>query len=270
MGSPLRAAFRLTGFMVLTAALLPVQIVAVALGRPLAGSLPMFFHRLGCRLFGFSVQVEGKPRPRGPTLFVCNHVSYMDIVVLGSLIPGSFVARADLADWPLFGLLAKLQRTLFIDRVRHRAAQHRDEMAARIAGGDDLIMFPEGTSDDGNGVLPFKSALFAVAERDAGGGAVRVQPVSIAYIRLDGMPIGRELRPCYAWYGDMTLLPHLWQMLGLGRVSVVVEFHPPVSSVGFESRKTLAAHCHHVITAGVEAANSGRHLDDPSAELARS
>ncbi len=268
MGSPLRATIRITGFLVLTAALLPVQIVAVALGRPLARRLPMFFHRLCCRLLGFSVRVEGTSNSRGPTLFVCNHLSYMDIVVLGSLIPGSFVARADLADWPLFGLLAKIQRTVFVDRVSHRAAQHRDEVSARLALGDDLILFPEGTSDDGNGVLPFKSALFAVAEREVGGGAVCVQPVSIAYIRLDGMPIGRELRPCYAWYGDMTLLPHLWQMLGLGRVSVAVEFHPPVTGVAFESRKALAAHCHHVIAAGVEAANAGRHLDDPSAELA--
>ena len=242
MGSPLRAGFRLAGFMVLTFALLPVQIVAVALRRPLARRLPMLFHRLSCRLFGFSVKIEGKPMPCGPTLFVCNHVSYMDIVVLGSLIPGSFIARADLADWPLLGLLAKLQRTIFIDRARRRAALHRDEVAARIAGGDDLILFPEGTSDDGNSLLPFKSALFAVAERAAGGGALRVQPVSIAYIRLDGMPIGRGLRPCYAWYGDMTLLPHLWQLLGLGRVSIMVEFHPPVSGAAFASRKALATH----------------------------
>lgn len=258
MRSSLRAALRMTGYLVLTAVLLPVQIVAVLLDRPLARRLPVFYHGLCCRLLGFTVTVKGRRSAHRPILFVSNHISYIDVMTLGSLIPGSFIARAEIAGWPLFGLLARLQRTVFIDRLGSRVTEQRDEISARLAAGDDLILFPEGTSDDGNSVLPFKSALFAVAERDAGGKPVQVQPVSIAYTRLDGMPIGRYLRPHYAWYGDMSLIPHLWEMLGFGRVTVMVEFHPLVVGTEFASRKALAEHCYQVIASGVEAANSGR------------
>lgn len=260
MGSPLRSAIRVLGYGTLTFLLLPVQIAAVALGLPLATALPRFYHRMCCRILGFTVAVEGEPSSARPTLFVSNHVSYVDITVLGSLLPASFIAKAEISKWPLFGLLARLQRTVFIERIGARAAKHRDEMATRLADGDNLILFPEGTSDDGNGVLPFKSALFAVAERGVGdgGAALILQPVSIAYTRLDGMPLGRSLRPNFAWYGDMTLLPHLWEMLGLGVVTVQVIFHPPIDADALGSRKALADHCHRVVAGGVEKAISGR------------
>src|SRR3546814_4926008 len=97
-------------------------------------------------------------------------------------------------------------------------------MTRRLEAGDDLVLFPEGTSGDGNRVLAFKSALFSVAERRPQGEPLTVQPVSIAYTRLDGLPLGRYLRPFFAWYGDMELGPHLWHAIGLGRVTVMVEF----------------------------------------------
>ncbi len=119
-------------------------------------------------------------------------------------------------------------------------------------------MFPEGTSDDGNHVLPFKSALFSVAKhRFESGGSLTIQPVSIAYTRLDGMPIGRALKPYFAWYGDMELASHLWALAGLGIITVEVVFHPPVDTSAFDSRKALAAHCHETVSSGVAAAYSG-------------
>ena len=146
-----------------------------------------------------------------PTLFVCNHSSYLDITVLGSMILGSFVAKTEVASWPFFGMLAKLQRTIFVDRRRHSTHTQRDDLLARLTEGDNVILFPEGTSNDGNRVLPFRSALFSVAEpRRHGGGEGQikdliVQPVSIAYVRLNGLPVGHGLRPLFAWYGDMEL-----------------------------------------------------------------
>ncbi len=258
MASRPRAALRITGFLLLTVAVLPVQAIAVAFRLRLAGRVPLLYHSLCCRIFGFSIHVLGERSLHSPTLFVSNHISYADIAVLGSLIPGSFVARADIANWPLFGLLAKLDRTVLIERVGRLAAKHRDDMLSRLAAGDNLVLFPEGTSNDGNSVLPFKSSLFAVAGEVVNGGKLTVQPISIAYTRLDGMPIGREFRPHYAWYGDMDLVPHLWRMLGLGHVDIVVEFHPTVARAGEQPRKSLAAHCHRVIAAGVDAANAGR------------
>ena len=141
-----------------------------------------------------------------------------------------------------------------LDRRVRSTAQQRDEIAGRLASRDALILFPEGTSGDGNQVLPFKSALFSVAD----GVPLAVQPVSIAYTRLDGMPIGRYLRPLFAWYGAMALMPHLWTVVGLGTIEIVVEFHPPTTLAECGSRKALALYCRERIVGGVAAALSGR------------
>lgn len=260
-GSRLLALRRTLLYFALLFALMPLQAMAVAFNWPLKRRLPQRFHQQGCRILGIRVERRGRMSRAAPTLFASNHTSYWDIVVLGSLIPASFVAKSEVARWPFFGLLAKLQRSVFVDRRANRAGKQRDEMVRRLEHGDSLILFPEGTSDDGNRVLPFKSALFAVAELRPHGKPLVVQPVSISYTRLDGMPIGRYLRPYYAWYGDMELLGHLWQALGLGHLTVVVEFHPPVTLESFPSRKALASHCQEAVADGVAAALTGRPID---------
>src|SRR5690606_1718443 len=106
--------------------------------------------------------------------------------------------------------------------------------------------------------LPFKSALFSVAERTVEGRPIDVQPVSIAYTRLNGIPLGRALRPFFAWYGDMSLAPHLVSLLGFGRVRVVVEFHPVVTIDAFGSRRAMAAACRQIVAEGVARALSDR------------
>jgi 1-acyl-sn-glycerol-3-phosphate acyltransferase len=191
-------------------------------------------------------------------LFVANHVSYADITALGSVIAGSFIAKAEVADWPFFGWLAKLQRSVFVDRRVRSTVTQRDAISKRLAVGDALILFPEGTSSDGNRVLPFKTALFAAAEQGKGLSPVVVQPVSIAYTRLDGMPIGRLYRPLFAWYGAVDLAPHIWSMIGLGTVEVVVEFHPPTFLSDCGSRKSLASYCYARIAGGLAGALFGR------------
>ena len=146
---------------------------------------------------------------------------------------------------------------MFVDRQVRSTAQQRDAIAERLAAGDALILFPEGTSGDGNFVLPFKSALFSVVYNKHL--PITVQPVSLAYTRLDGMPIGRRLRPFFAWYGDMDLAPHLWRLIGLGKIEVVVEFHPPTTVAEFASRKALSEFCYQRISSGVGRHIAGRH-----------
>jgi 1-acyl-sn-glycerol-3-phosphate acyltransferase len=230
MRSPLRAIMRAVLYGIWTALLLPIQMLAVMLRLDIAKRLPRFYHRVCCRILGIDVQCRGEPSRDHPVLFVANHTSYLDIEILGSLIAGSFVAKAEVANWPFFGLLAKLQRTVFIDRRGSKAALHRDEIGARLEAGDDLILFPEGTSGDGNRVLPFKSALFSVAERRVAGRPIVVQPVSVAYSHIDGLPIGREWRPYFAWYGDMDLGDHIRNVISMGRLTIQVVFHPPLST----------------------------------------
>ncbi|MBV9861999.1 MAG: 1-acyl-sn-glycerol-3-phosphate acyltransferase [Alphaproteobacteria bacterium] len=250
---------RLAIYFTWTASLMPVQASGLMFRCRWVRSFPVFYHRVCCRILGLRIRRIGTPTPARPVLFASNHVSYTDITVLGALIPGSFIAKTEVARWPLFGWLAKLQRSVFIDRQVRSVGAQRDAIARRLAARDALILFPEGTSGDGNRVLPFKSALFSVAEagRDTHP-AVTVQPVSIAYARLDGMPIGRRLRPFFAWYGDMAMAPHLWTMLGLGVIEVVVEFHSPTSLAECGSRKALAGYCRERIAGGVAAALTGR------------
>lgn len=258
LGSPLKSLIRLLLYAGFTFALMPVQALAVLLDLPLQRTMPLWYHRRCCRLLGFRVETRGRKSTVHPTLYASNHVSYIDIMILGSLIEGSFVAKAEVAGWLLYGWLAKLQRSVFVERRGREAVAHRDEMSDRLERGDDLILFAEGTSSDGNRVLPFKSALFSVAERRPRGEALLVQPVSIAYTRLDGMPMGRYLRPLFAWYGDMDMGSHLWHAVGLGQVTVTVEFHPPVTVDDLGSRKALSEHCQARAAAGVAAALTGR------------
>ncbi|MBK3800012.1 1-acyl-sn-glycerol-3-phosphate acyltransferase [Azospirillum brasilense] len=259
LGSPVRGGLRLAVYLLWTLMLVPVQALAVAVRSPLRFRIPRFYHRVCAAILGIGVVVRGERATDGPVLFVSNHSSYLDITVLGSVIPGSFVAKSEVAGWPFFGALAKLQQTVFVERkARSGVEKQRDELGARLDAGDSLILFPEGTSSDGNRTLPFKTALFAVAARRIGDRPLTVQPVSIAPTRLDGIPMGIAFRPCYAWYGDMDLAPHLWTVFTLGRMTVEVEFHPPVTIDGFSSRKALADHCQRAVARGVERAVSGK------------
>jgi lyso-ornithine lipid O-acyltransferase len=258
MGSSFLGAVRLTAYAAFTLPLMPVQALLVWLGSPLRHRLPRAYHAVCTRLIGLDVEVVGQPSSQRPTLVVSNHSSYLDIIVLGSLIRASFVAKTEVGGWPFFGLLAKLQQTVFVDRKVRNAGVHRDDIKGRLEAGDTLILFPEGTSSDGNRTLPFKTALFSVASLKVDDRPVTVQPVSVTAVSLDGIPLGRSMRPFYAWYGDMELAPHLWQMVRLGRLTIRVEFHEPVTVDRFGSRKALAEHCWSVIAAGVDRAVSGR------------
>jgi lyso-ornithine lipid O-acyltransferase len=237
-------AFRvLASIALLTLILLPLQMLAVRLGLPARRRIPVFYHRVVCRLIGVRVREIGAHSPATPLLIVANHVSWLDICVLTSVAPVVFVAKREVGEWPLFGLLARLQRTVFVDRARRqKTADVNAEIAARLAGGDPVVLFGEGTSSDGNRVLAFRSALLGAArEAVATGGEARVlvQPAAIAYTRLCGIPFGRQHRPRVAWYGDMSLGPHLVALCGSGAVDAVVSWGEPVAFDATSDRKEV-------------------------------
>jgi len=136
-------------------------------------------------------------RPKAAALIVANHTGWLDIVIFSAVMPLSFVAKSEVGTWPFFGTLARLQRTVFVERVRRsQTGAARDTIRERLLAGDALVLFPEGTSSDGNAVLGFKSALLGAAEAVmANARHVTVQPVSTAYLASNGMPLGREGRP---------------------------------------------------------------------------
>jgi lyso-ornithine lipid O-acyltransferase len=196
-----------------------------------------FFFKGFAHGLGLDVVVKGKISNQKPTLFVANHASYLDIPVLGKLIKGSFVAKHEIENWPIAGKLVDLQNTIYVDRKPKNAHEHANALNERLKKGDSVIVFPEGTSNDGNRILKFKSSLFALAFQEEFD--IYIQPISIAYVASGGLPIGRRWRSFFAWYGDMTMLPHLWQYLKLGRTKVVVTFHKPCKARDYTSRKAL-------------------------------
>ena len=121
------------------------------------------------------------------------------------------------------------------------------------------MLFPEGTTSDGTRVLPFRSALFGVAQLRRDEKPIAVQSVAIAYTRLDGIPLGRYWRPLFAWFGDLDLVPHLWQMVCLGETEAVVTFFPPVDIDQLGDRKKLAEFCFTPGVARRPGGNSGRY-----------
>ncbi|HTW36713.1 MAG TPA: lysophospholipid acyltransferase family protein [Rhizomicrobium sp.] len=266
----LRAAGLLFTFLVCTMLGIPWQASALRFNLRRRKTFPNRYHRFLCRLFGIRVTTIGKPVEGQGVLVVANHTSYFDILVMSSVARVSFVARADVVNWPLFGTLAKLQETVFVERSRRtQTGEARDQIRERLLAGDTLVLFPEGTSDDGNCVLPFKSALMGAVEAEIAKddkGAVRyvpVQPVSISYVGLYGLPMGRENRPLFAWYGDMELVPHLWEALKAGPMDVVVEFHPPMTVDAVGGRKALATLTEQIVRRGQTRALAGLAGQEP-------
>ena len=250
-------AIRLVALLAWTLVLLPFQFAALILRLPAAKRIPVAYHRGVLRVLRIELDVRGAPAAVPPVLVVANHSSWLDIVVLSALLPVSFISKAEIARWPGVSILARLQRSVFIERRRGQTREGLASLQRRLAAGDNLVLFAEGTSGDGNRIAPFKSAMFAAAEAGAGMEPL-VQPVSIAYTHLDGFPLGHRSRHRLTWYGRMQLGPHLWRMLGNGRVRVAVDFHAPVRITDFASRKVLAAHCFRQITASHALALSGR------------
>jgi 1-acyl-sn-glycerol-3-phosphate acyltransferase len=205
--------------------------------------IPVLYHHILCRLIGVRTREVGT-RTQAPRLLIAaNHVSWLDISVLIARAPVVFVAKSEVATWPLFGLLARLNRSVFVERARRqKTGDVNREIAARMAAGDPVVLFAEGTSNDGNRVLPFRSsligALHAALEQN-GGGDLFVQPLSIAYTALDGLPLGRQHRPHIAWYGTMDLMPHLANILRHGAVDVTLTWGEPVPVASGADRKAL-------------------------------
>ena len=244
LSSPLLAAGRGILYALLTLLLIPLQLLANALRLPLRRSLPQAYHRLVCWIMGINIAREGEISRARPTLFVANHTSYLDIEIIGAVAQGSFVAMDEIRGWPGFGVLARLQRSIFIDCEARSLSEQTREIRARLDAGENIFLFPEGGSHTGLHLLPFRSSLFAVAQRPAGQPPLVVQPVTVVYEQLDGQPLGRHWRWLYAWNGKPSILRHMFQAAGLGRLTVRVIFHEPGSIQDFaNNRKALCAHC---------------------------
>lgn len=235
----------------------PLQLISHLLRLPTRRYLPIVLYRIVMRIADIKVRRHG-PLPERGTLIISNHVSWLDIVLIGSLMPVNFVAKADIAQWPLFGVLAKVARTIFIERERRsEAMKQRNAMQQRLSQGERVVLFPEGSTSDGTIVLPFKSALLSAAETKIRGKNVKVQPMTLAFSELSGIPMGRRMRVEYAWIGHLNLVPHMLQVLCGDPLTVDLIFYPPMDLETAGGRKNLAIQAHRQVQDGLAAFTVG-------------
>lgn len=237
------------GIAATTGLLVPLHLAASLVaprGRPY---LPKLYHKWLVRSLGIRVRMTGKPARRQRVLFVANHLSWTDIPVLGSRLTGFFVAKSEVGEMPIVKQLANMQRTIYVERERrHRSDSQADAIADRLAAGGNIILFPEGTTTaDGFHVLPFKSSLFASVE---GSADVLVQPVSLAYTRINGLPVTHQQIHDVAWIGDAEIGEHAHDFTRLGSVRAEVLLHEAVRPSDFADRKALAKHCERAVADG--------------------
>jgi lyso-ornithine lipid O-acyltransferase len=237
----LRATWRLVLVLLWIGVCLPFQIVFCTLQLPWRYSFPRFFHRVVTKyLMNMKITVDGRPSKDHPVFFISNHLSYADIPVISAVVATSFVSRAEVRGWPLLGLLAKLQSTVFVDRrIRHDAKNQLQNMTSFLQAGHNLVLFPEGTSTDGTQMIPFKSTLLQAAFdlKDE----LTLQPLTVACVNEDGS------QHRYPWYGDMDFPEHVWPFLQVPRFRMRLTFHAPVSVKRFGDRKELADYAYNKV-----------------------
>jgi 1-acyl-sn-glycerol-3-phosphate acyltransferase len=278
----LRATRRLLSVLLCSAVAIPVQAILVLLPGSAKVRFARLYWHVMCRSIGLSVRVIGVAAQRTaegrPIVYVSNHSSWLDIMVLGSQLHGCFVAKQELTHWPLVATIARLGRSVFVRRQRGSMLRERDDMHARLVGGDNLILFPEGTSSDGSRVLPFRSAFLSIAEQpvSADGKPPLVQPVSVVYDRLSGLPTGRANRPLFAWYGDMDIASHFWRLAQHCGLRASVVMHTPLDPLAFPGRKELTAAAWEAAAGGAATLRQNRPATpitaapaEPAAETAR-
>jgi lyso-ornithine lipid O-acyltransferase len=238
--------FRLLLLGLCSLVLVPLQMLALRLTwSSMLHVVPMWFHKALLAIFNVRVIEQGTPPTDAPTIVLSNHVSWLDIPVIGSLHPLSFIAKSEVEGWPVVGLFAKLQRTVFIDRQRRKAtAEVNDALAHRLVKGEAIVLFAEGTTSDGNRLLPFRSSLVGAAQTALMHDSVErvyLQPLAVSYIRRNGLPVTRRDRPFIAWYGDMDLGPHLKMFMRGVPLDVVVTWGEPIPFNGNRKQATASA-----------------------------
>ena len=241
----LKAVLKLTGICGLILWIIVVQTPILWFTRgPKSYYFTRLYHVWSCKVMGLSYEVVGKPVQGQQTLYVCNHMSYLDISVIGSIIRcASFIAKKEARAMPVYGYLSTMQQTAFISRDRKDAAQEKNALDNMVTEGKSLILFPEGTSTDGSEVLDFKSSLFGIVLKDEVKDSMLIQPMTISLLEVDGRsPADQEVRELYAWSRDMTIpmTSHIWRLCQHSGAKLRVEFHEPMRASDFQNRKILA------------------------------
>ncbi|MCX6985052.1 MAG: 1-acyl-sn-glycerol-3-phosphate acyltransferase [Lentisphaerae bacterium] len=185
------------------------------------------------KIIGMNIKIHGDPEIIGGGIIVANHQSYLDIIAHASVFHPRFTPKVEIASWPVLGWILGINRPVWVDRKSKQSSQKTlVEYRETLEHGINLIVYPEGTSSEGAGILPFKSTPFEAVSS----GNHKIYPVLIRYIQKPG-------EPTLCWYGDMTLLPHCWYILGRPSINVEIHMLDPILPEG-RNRKELARFVH--------------------------
>ena len=258
----LRAALRAESIVVFTVGCMGVQAVLIGLPGRAKCWFPRMYWSVFAWLIGMRIRVIGTPanrrvpgQPRRAVVFAANHSSWLDIATLGASLEACFVSKDAVQDWPGINLVARLGRTAYVSRQRSSTGRESDVIRQRLDGGDDLVLFPEGTTSDGARVLPFRSSFLSVAE---GEDPPLVQPVSIVYDQLAGLPVGRGNRPLFAYYGATNIGKHFWRLVQCHGFRATLLLHAPLDPRAFADRKALTRALWATVAGGAAALRQNR------------
>lgn len=254
MMNTLRAVFKILLLILWTIPLVLIQMVVMLFSRD-KGSyyVPQLWHRGIACIVRLKVEIDGVAPSSAQTIFVSNHLSYLDIFAIGSHLRASFVAKEDIAHWPVIGFLCTVQQTAFISRASREAKKVANSLGNMLKEGKSLILFPEGTSTSGQDMLPFKSSLFSLVQDSSNGQSVQIQPFTLQLLETDGKPLDPVTASwdLYSWYADMEFGPHFWAFLKQSGAKVRLTFHPVIVPSPADDRKTLAKAAWDSVSAGL-------------------
>ncbi len=259
--SKIRAVTKLLIILLITLICIPFQSILTNCPGRSKVFIPPIFWTIISKILGLKVRTFGKkitynPRKKQnrPILYICNHYSWLDIVTLGQVLPACFVAKKEVSRWPLIGTLCRIGQATFITRERKTLVQEQNELEIRLKQNDSMILFPEGTSTNGSHLYPFMTSFFVLAKplnnQKVDYTIPILQPISIAYDGLNMLPANRYIQPIYCWYGDMELVPHIWDFCQNSSMHASIIFHKPLYPENFKSRKTLAKAAWEIISKG--------------------
>lgn len=246
--STLRALVKCLCFLAITLVMfVPVLLLwGLNLERARARLVQLYFYLFG-RVSGVRYTIEGEVSKLRPLMLVANHSSYLDIFVLGSIVPLSFTPKLEIRSWPIVGFFCVLADCIFIERRPADMQRAQAEMGARLNTGKVLALFPEGTTGDGFNVMPFKSGFLNLVEAHD----LPLQPVSIAYTHIGDMPLSAANREQVAWIGEASFVTHFWRLLKFPSVRVHVTCYAVERIAHYEDRKALAKACETIIRGGL-------------------
>ena len=255
MPAPLRAILKIILLTLWSIPLVITQCIVLLFHKgPGAYFVPQLWHRGVACIIGLKTEIAGVPPTTSQVIFVSNHLSYLDIFAIGSSLRASFIAKEEIANWPVIGFLSKVQQTAFISRNANQAKTVANSLANMLSEGKSLILFPEGTSTSGHTMLPFKSSLFSLVWRPDGT-ALPVQPFTLQILKIEGKPpeASATAHDLYAWYADMEFAPHFWDFLGSKGATVRLTFHPVIQPAPEHDRKILAQLAFQAVNTGLTA-----------------